>query len=77
MLLTLVMVFGVFASIPFTASAATSGDYEYEVLNEKYVEIVGYRGAKSNIVIPFHIYIFLKLKNIKIVVDINNDYMIL
>ena len=52
MLLTLVMVFGVFASIPFTASAATSGDYEYEVLNEKYVEIVGYRGAKSNIVIP-------------------------
>ena len=27
--------------------------------------------------ISFHIYIFLKLKNIKIVVDINNDYMIL
>ncbi len=52
MLLTLVIVFGIFASAPFSVSAATSGDYEYEVLGEDLIEITKYKGNKAKVTIP-------------------------
>ena len=53
MLLTVVMMFGVFASTPFTVSAATTTDgFEYEEVSEYAVYITGYNGKKTNVVIP-------------------------
>ncbi|MCH5298087.1 MAG: leucine-rich repeat protein [Ruminococcus sp.] len=50
--LAVIMIFGIFAVIPFTASAATSGDFVYEVLNNGTAEITGYSGSAETLTIP-------------------------
>lgn len=50
--LAVIMVFGIFAVIPFTASAATSDDFVYEVLNDGTAEITGYSGSTETLTIP-------------------------
>ncbi len=50
--LAVIMVFGIFAIVPFTASAATSGDFEYKVLNNGTAEITAYKGNASELTIP-------------------------
>ncbi len=53
MILTFVMVFGIFACAPFTVSARTkSGDFFYEEVYEGMIEISGYEGKSSHLVIP-------------------------
>ncbi len=49
--LAVIMVFGIFAIVPFTASAATSGDFEYKVLNGT-AEITAYNGSATELTIP-------------------------
>lgn len=49
--LAVIMVFGIFAIVPFTASAATSGDFEYKVLNGT-AEITAYNGSAAELTIP-------------------------
>lgn len=51
-LLALLMITGVFAVVPFTASAATSGDYVYKVLEDGTAEITKYKGSDKCITIP-------------------------
>lgn len=50
--LAVIMVFGIFAIVPFTASAATSGDFEYKVLNNGTAEITAYKGNATELTIP-------------------------
>lgn len=47
-----IMVFGIFAIVPFTASAATSGGFEYEVLNNGTAKIKSYKGSAAELTIP-------------------------
>lgn len=49
--LAVIMVFGIFAIVPFTASAATSGAFEYKVLNGT-AEITAYNGSATELTIP-------------------------
>lgn len=51
-LAAIIMVFGIFAIVPFTASAATSGDFEYTVLDDGTAEITAYNGSVSELKIP-------------------------
>lgn len=50
--LAVIMVFGIFAIVPFTASAATSGDFEYKVLNNGTAKITKYKGSAAEVTIP-------------------------
>lgn len=43
---------GIFDSASISASAETSGDYEYELLDDGTVEITGYNGEDENVTIP-------------------------
>ena len=51
-LLALVMLLSITAGLDFSAFAATSGDYTYDVLDDGTVEITGYTGTASSISIP-------------------------
>ncbi len=51
-LLAVIMTLGVFAVVPFTASAATSGDFEYWVLDDGTAEITKYTGTDTELTIP-------------------------
>ncbi len=50
--LAVIMVFGIFAIVPFTANAATSGDFEYTVLDDGTAEITAYSGSAAELTIP-------------------------
>lgn len=50
--LAVIMVFGIFAIVPFTASAATSGEFEYYNFADGTLEIADYYGTDNNVVIP-------------------------
>lgn len=50
--LAVIMVFGIFAIVPFTASAATSGDFEYAVLDDGTAKIKAYKGSAAELTIP-------------------------
>ena len=52
MILAVLLISSVFAVAPLTASAKTSGDYEYEVLEDGTVEITKYNGEGGDIAIP-------------------------
>lgn len=51
--LAVIMIFGIFTIIPFTANAATSGDFEYEVLEDGTAEITAYNGSAKALTIPY------------------------
>lgn len=51
-LLAVIMIFGAFTIVPITASAATSGDFEYEVLDDGTAEITAYNGNDETLAIP-------------------------
>ena len=51
-LLAVIMTLGVFTVVPFTASAATSGDFEYWILDDGTTEITGYTGTDTELTIP-------------------------
>ncbi len=51
-LLAVIMAFSIFAIVPITASAATTGDFEYEVLDDGTAEITGYNGSYKELTIP-------------------------
>lgn len=54
-LLAAVMLIGMCAVLPVTAAGAkTSGDYEYENINDGTVRITGYTGTDDIITIPLH-----------------------
>ncbi len=50
-LLALTMIFSVLMCAPFTANAASNGEYTYEVSNG-YAQITGYSGKAKNLTIP-------------------------
>ncbi len=59
--LTLLMILGVFAVMPFSTSAIevetqgigfTSGDFEYELLDDGTASITGYSGSAAELIIP-------------------------
>ena len=54
-LLAVIMTLGVFAVVPFTASAETSGDFEYWVLDDGTAAIKGYTGTDTELTIPSEI----------------------
>ncbi len=51
-LLAVFMAFSLFTIAPITASAATSGDFEYKVLNDGTAEITKYKGYAKTLTIP-------------------------
>lgn len=51
LLLAVVMLFSITAGIDLSAFAATSGDYEYELLEDGTVEITGYNGTASKLLL--------------------------
>lgn len=51
-ILSVIMVFGIFAIIPFTASASTSGDFDYEILDDGTAELIAYTGKATELTIP-------------------------
>ena len=52
MLLSVVMLFSITAGLDLSAYADTSGDWEYEVLDDGTVAITGYNGTETNLTIP-------------------------
>ena len=52
LLLAVAMLFSITAGIELSAYAATSGDYEYEILDDGTVEITLYSGSASELTIP-------------------------
>lgn len=50
--LALLMIMSLFIAVPTTASAAISGDYEYEFLDDDTVEITKYTGSAAELEIP-------------------------
>ena len=52
LLLAVAMLFSITAGIELSAYAATSGDYEYEILDDGTVEITEYSGFAKNLAIP-------------------------
>ena len=52
LLLAATMLFSITAGIELSAYAATSGDYEYEILDDGTVEITEYSGFAKNLAIP-------------------------
>lgn len=54
-IMSFVMVFAVLGGIDCTAVAQTSGEYEYNLLDDSTVEITKYKGKQANIVIPSEI----------------------
>ena len=53
MFLSIVMLLSVASGLSLTASAQTSGEFTYEVLNNpKYIWITGYTGSASKVVVP-------------------------
>ncbi|MDE5670401.1 MAG: leucine-rich repeat domain-containing protein [Eubacterium sp.] len=52
LLLAAAMLFSIAAGIELSAYAATSGDYEYEILDDGTVEITEYSGSAKNLAIP-------------------------
>lgn len=51
-LLSIVMLLSITAGLNFSAYANTSGDYEYEVLDDGTAQITKYNGNGSNLTIP-------------------------
>lgn len=52
-LTSLLMVISLVSVVPvITASAATSGDYEYSVSRDGTIQITGYNGSEENLIIP-------------------------
>ncbi len=52
LILSALMVISIFTIVPITASAETSGDWKYEILEDGTAEITKYNGAVSELVIP-------------------------
>lgn len=50
--LTMITIFGIIATVPFNASAATSGDFEYNLLKDGTAEISAYNGSAAELTIP-------------------------
>lgn len=50
--LALIMIFGILAATPFTASAAASGNFEYEILDDGTISITKYHGSETDLAIP-------------------------
>lgn len=46
------MLLSVFVVMPTTAGAKTSGDYKYKILDDGTVEITGYTGSATELIIP-------------------------
>ena len=55
LLFAVVMLFSITAGIDLSAYAATSGSYDYELLDDGTVEITAYNGFASNLTIPITI----------------------
>ncbi len=55
LILSIAMIFGILACAPFTASAATYDDYEYDVTDDGYAFITKYTGNSSSVKIPSEI----------------------
>ena len=53
--LVLLMLVSVFAAVPITASAKTSGDYEYALFKDGTAEITKYKGSDDELSIPSEI----------------------
>lgn len=53
-LLAVILAFSVFTLVPITASAETdsTGDFEYEILDDDTAEITDYTGSASELEIP-------------------------
>ncbi len=53
-LLAVIMVFSIFTIVPITASAATSGDFEYEIYDDYFgdIKITRYNGEATELEIP-------------------------
>ena len=50
-----IMVFSCFTGMTFSVGAETSGEYEYEVLEDGTVSITKYNGSDTNVIIPSNI----------------------
>ena len=54
-IMSVIMVLSCFAGMTFSVGAETSGDYEYEVLDDGTVSITKYNGSDSDVTIPTEI----------------------
>ncbi len=54
-ILSVIMVLSCFAGMTFSVGAETSGDYDYEVLDDGTVSITKYNGSDSDVIIPSEI----------------------
>ena len=50
--LALLMLLSVFTVVPLSASAETSGDWEYQLLDSGTLEIIGYNGSETELIVP-------------------------
>lgn len=53
--LSIVMLFSITAGFNISVNAATSGDYEYTILNDGTAKITKYNGMAERINIPYYI----------------------
>lgn len=54
-LLSLMIIIAVITAVPVYASAETSGDFEYQILEDGTAEIIGYNGRAYDMIIPSEI----------------------
>ena len=54
-IMSVIMVLSCFAGMTFSVGAETSGDYEYEVLDDGTVSITEYNGSDTDVIIPSEI----------------------
>ena len=55
LIMSLVMILSCFAGMSFSVGAETSGDYEYEVLDDGTVATTKYLGSDKEVIIPSEI----------------------
>lgn len=54
-ILSILMLLSIFTTVPFTAGAVTSGDYEYKLLEDNTIAITRYNGSETDVIVPTEI----------------------